>query len=86
MAKLRMPVKIRDAAPMLAVFLFFCLLTAVAYLMHERFQRKQVAEHAGADAKQFQWGLQNGINANLHRSRELAGYVAASPALTMPGF
>ncbi|MFD2365631.1 diguanylate cyclase domain-containing protein [Pseudoduganella sp. GCM10020061] len=63
-----------------------CLLTGVVYSLHVGGQRNLVADHAGADATQFQWGLQNGINANLQRSRELGGFVVASQALTMAGF
>lgn len=77
---------LRDAVPVVAVFLFLCGLTAAIFVWHGRVQREQIASHAGADAKEFRWGLQNGIIAYLHHNRELAGYVAASPSLTLQGF
>ena len=78
--------RLKDSAPILSVFLFLCLSTLAIFVAHQRIQRERIASHAEADARKFQWGLQNGVNAYLHISRELAGFVAASPAPTVRSF
>lgn len=70
----------RPHAPAFAVLLVCMLLTVMAGLVEQRHANERAAQHASADAAQFQRTLQQGIDSYMALNRSLAAHFSALDA------
>lgn len=72
--------KLRPHAPAVAVLLVCMLATIVASLVEQRHAKDRAAQHATADATQFQRTLQQGIDSYMALNRSVAAHFSALDA------